>query len=123
MLLIKGARLDGVKWDRFENLATGPIGDGESADDDLNPQQAQTFYDLLLKGAFPYTLCSLTYHEQEKKLALEIWTEPAEPGKVNRQVAAFTSDDGLNYWLVLSYDELKWYWMNSATMDASPRFY
>ena len=109
MLLLEGAQPVDVKWDHFEDLS--PEADREYF---LSPEEMQLFYRLLLEGAFAYEICSLTYPEDGRQIALEIWTEPEEiSGKrVAYEAQRFVMDDGLHYLLLLRCDGMKWHWRN-----------
>lgn len=115
MLRIEGAELADVKWDSFET-AGDPDDDREHY---LSPEEAQTLYRLILQKAFTYEICSLTYLEEKRQLALEIWTEPEDPDglPLKGEAASFALDDGLAYLLLLSYDQLRWHWMKATSME------
>jgi len=115
MLKLTGAALHSVKWDHFETWAQ----DRDLTDDYLVVQEAETFYRALLEDAFDYEICSFAYHEQEAKLAVEIWAESKPGTAAHQQPLPFPLDDGLGFLLILTYDQLKWHWMNITEGEES----
>ncbi len=113
MLLLEGAQLADVKWDHFEDLSQ--TGDREYF---LSAEEAQTFYRLLLEDAFAYEICSLTYLDECRQLAIEIWTEPEETSgkRVKGEARTFVMDDGMNYMLLLRYEGIKWHWLHTRKL-------
>ena len=73
----------------------------------------QTLYRLLMEDACGYLIHDLTYLEDRKQIALEVWTETEEnSGKpVANEAKPFVMDDGLDYLLLIAYDSLKWHWL------------
>lgn len=120
MLHIEGAKLADVKWDSFET-AGDPDDDREHY---LSPEEAQTLYRLILQGAFSYEICSLTYLEEKRLLALEIWAKPEDRSglPLKGEAASFALDDGLGYLLLLSYNQLRWHWMKTTPLE-TPYFF
>lgn len=108
MLQLEGARVVAVKWDQFEDLS--PEADRECF---LSPEEAQTLFRLLMEDACGYLIHDLTYLEDRKQIALEVWTETEEnSGKpVANEAKPFVMDDGLDYLLLIAYDSLKWHWL------------
>ncbi|MBR4067160.1 MAG: hypothetical protein IKK08_00875 [Clostridia bacterium] len=108
MLHIAGARAEGVKWDHFEDLSPDP-----EKEESLNAKEMQTFMQLLLEGILDYEITHMECREDEKLLAIELWTEPPE-GRQDSRIAPFVMDDGLGYLLLLHYETLIWHWMETT---------
>lgn len=110
MLLLEGAQIADVKWDQFENLS--PEADREYF---LSESEKQTFCRLLLEGGLAYEICSLTYQEDGRQIALEIWTEPEEiSGRpVSNEARPFVMDDGMGYVLLVTCEGIKWHWLHT----------
>lgn len=108
MLHIAGAKLEGVKWDHFEDLSPDP-----EKEESLNAKEMQTFWRLLLEGVLDYEITHMDCHQEEKLLAIELWTEPPE-GRQDSRIAPFVMDDGLGYLLLVHYETLIWHWMETT---------
>jgi hypothetical protein len=115
MLLMEGAQIADIKWDQFEDLT--PEADREHF---LNETEKQTFYRLLLADAFAYEICSLTYLEERRQIAIEIWTEPEECGgkQLSNEARSFVPDDGTGYLLLVSCEGFKWHWLHTRPYGA-----
>lgn len=108
MLHIAGAKLEGIKWDHFDDLSPDP-----EKEESLNAKEMQTFWRLLLEGVLDYEITHMECREDEKLLAIELWTEPPQ-GRQDSRIAPFVMDDGLGYLLLVHYETLVWYWMETT---------
>lgn len=107
MMEAAGAAPVRVKYDCFSTWDD----EDDSTETDLSREEMQAFLGLLQKGGFDCVVNTVSYHERENLLALEIWGNPIDSNH------PLFSEDESGYLLVLRYQKLTACWMATVNMD------